>query len=77
MRRWTLFALGLTLSLAVTTGLWMAGIKGAALLLLFPFLWLPFSRGASPPNPRTCPTCGHAALDPDDRFCPRDGTPLD
>lgn len=80
MRRRTLFWVGLAASVAVTAALWWAGIPGGAFLLMFPFFWLPWARreqGTAVPPLRTCPHCGFSSQDPEVRFCPRDGTPLD
>jgi len=77
MRRGTLFWIGLAASVAVTALLWWAGIPGGALLLLFPFFWLPLGKSRDPVQVRRCPQCAFEAGDPEARFCPRDGSGLD
>lgn len=73
--RWGVFAVGVGLSVALSLLL-----NGFFLFLLVPFLLWPFGgsihggRGESPP--RVCPRCGLRTDDPDVRFCPRDGAPL-
>lgn len=81
MRRWTLFALGLAASLAVTVALWAAGVPGFFLFLAFPFLFLPrWSRAGSAALPRrsggACPACG-SPREAGHRFCPSCGARMD
>ncbi|HET6399678.1 MAG TPA: hypothetical protein VFH47_09015 [Candidatus Thermoplasmatota archaeon] len=83
---WTLAALAA--SIAITAILWMAGFPGFFLFLAFPFLFAWPRRRSTPaqhwgapaaaaaPLPRACPSCGWSSMDPDARFCPRDGQAL-
>ncbi len=77
MNRWALFALGLIASIAVTLGLWAAGIGGFAFALFLPFAFLGFGRRAPPSPSAGCSLCGYRARGNDEAFCPRDGSRLD
>ncbi len=76
MKRWTLFVLGIILSVAVTAGLWAAGFGGFAFALFLPFAFLGFGRNARQAPAASCASCGYRARGPDEVFCPRDGSRL-
>jgi hypothetical protein len=68
--RWILFLAFLAAGTLLTILFWPHGLF---LFLVFPFL---FRWPRRHPPPRACPRCGYATVDPEDRFCPRDGTRL-
>lgn len=76
--KWLLLSVAITV--AGTFVLWWL-FGGIA---FFGFLFLPFvpilfgggDRDSEPVRTRVCPECGFESLDPQDRFCPRDGARL-
>lgn len=80
---WLVVSLGITVGL--TFLLWVVFDWP----VLFGFLFLPFLFGfgnlfgrrreeaeRAEAQVRTCPRCGFQSLDPEVRYCPRDGSPL-